>query len=303
MKRKMISAVLLATLVCNNTFFVLAEEYQYDENDRLVKVIYDDGSYIEYHYDKTGNIIKEVKGISPNGNSGGSGGNSNSGGNTGGGSSGNSNAGGANNPGGNSNSGGNAGGDNSQSPGTTPSVPNKPETPKPKIDISSIRKNKKSKINAKVDSRTEKETSITDITISNTDIQSLIKEKKDLVLEYNGVRIQIKYRQLKKIDKKADFKLTLRTKNSLPILQQHLGKGKKKIEKVEQEFSIELNSRKPIDFEIQYKVAQKERAKDYRTFEIKGKKVKIKNVKVKNGTVTIKSKSGNKSIGILIMGK
>lgn len=299
MKRKIISAVLLATLVSNNTFFVYAEEYRYDENDRLVKVIYDDGSYIEYHYDKTGNIIKEVKGISPNGNNGSSGDNGGNSGGSGGNSGSGGNGGNSGGSGGNSNSGGN----NSQSPGTTPSVPNKPETPKPKIDISSIRKNKKSKINAKVDSRTEKETSITDITISNTDIQSLIKEKKDLVLEYNGVRIQIKYKQLKKIDKKADFKLTLRTKNSLPMLQQHLGKGKKKIEKVEQEFSIELNSRKPIDFEIQYKVAQKERAKDYRTFEIKGKKVKIKNVKVKNGTVTIKSKSGNKSIGILIMGK
>lgn len=303
MKRKIISAVLFATLVCNNTFFTYAEEYRYDENDRLIKVIYDDGSYIEYHYDNTGNIIKEIKGISSNGNNGGSGNNSNSGSNTGGGSSGNSDAGDSNNPVGNNNSGGSIGGNNTQNPGVTPPGINKPSIPKPKIDISSIRKNQKSKINARIESKTDKGINITDITISQNDIQSLIKQKQDLVMEYNGIKIQIKYKQLKRTDKKSDFKLTLKTTSSLAILQQQLGQSKKKMEKVEQEIFVDLNSKKSIDFEIQYKISQKERAKDYRSFEIKGKKVKIKNVKVKNGIVTVKSKSGNQTIGILIMGK
>ena len=36
---------------------VLAEEYEYDDLNRLIKVTYDDGSYVEYVYDSNGNII------------------------------------------------------------------------------------------------------------------------------------------------------------------------------------------------------------------------------------------------------
>ena len=34
------------------------KEYEYDENGRVTKVIYEDGSYETYEYDKNGNIIQ-----------------------------------------------------------------------------------------------------------------------------------------------------------------------------------------------------------------------------------------------------
>lgn len=34
-----------------------AESYEYDELNRVTKVMYDDGSYVEYRYDAAGNII------------------------------------------------------------------------------------------------------------------------------------------------------------------------------------------------------------------------------------------------------
>lgn len=37
---------------------VRGEEYEYDALNRVVKVIYEDGSYIEYSYDSNGNIVK-----------------------------------------------------------------------------------------------------------------------------------------------------------------------------------------------------------------------------------------------------
>ncbi len=37
---------------------VCAEEYEYDDLNRVVKVIYDDGGYVEYLYDSNGNIVK-----------------------------------------------------------------------------------------------------------------------------------------------------------------------------------------------------------------------------------------------------
>ena len=43
-------------LLCN-TMEIQAEEYEYDLLNRVTKVIYDDGSYVEYEYDKNGNIV------------------------------------------------------------------------------------------------------------------------------------------------------------------------------------------------------------------------------------------------------
>lgn len=37
---------------------VHGEEYEYDALNRVVKVIYEDGSYVEYSYDSNGNIVK-----------------------------------------------------------------------------------------------------------------------------------------------------------------------------------------------------------------------------------------------------
>ena len=39
----------------------LACSYEYDSYDRLVKVIYENGDYIEYTYDSNGNIISVIK--------------------------------------------------------------------------------------------------------------------------------------------------------------------------------------------------------------------------------------------------
>lgn len=38
----------------------LAEEYEYDDLNRIVRITYEDGSYVEYEYDKNGNILKTV---------------------------------------------------------------------------------------------------------------------------------------------------------------------------------------------------------------------------------------------------
>lgn len=47
----------LILLICSGTR-TRAEEYQYDDLDRLVKVTYEDGSYTEYSYDANGNILE-----------------------------------------------------------------------------------------------------------------------------------------------------------------------------------------------------------------------------------------------------
>lgn len=40
-----------------NIMEIHAEEYEYDMLNRVKKVIYEDGSYVEYTYDKNGNIV------------------------------------------------------------------------------------------------------------------------------------------------------------------------------------------------------------------------------------------------------
>lgn len=52
-----IAIVLCVHLLCQN-IVVNAEEYEYDDLNRVTKVIYDDGSYVEYTYDANGNIVK-----------------------------------------------------------------------------------------------------------------------------------------------------------------------------------------------------------------------------------------------------
>lgn len=40
-----------------NVAYLQAEEYEYDELNRVKKVSYEDGSYVEYEYDSNGNIL------------------------------------------------------------------------------------------------------------------------------------------------------------------------------------------------------------------------------------------------------
>lgn len=55
--RKIINmcGIIVTVLVMNTTAF--AENYEYDELNRVTKVIYDDGSYVTYVYDNNGNVI------------------------------------------------------------------------------------------------------------------------------------------------------------------------------------------------------------------------------------------------------
>lgn len=46
---------------------VCAEEYVYDDLNRLVKVIYDDGGSVEYVYDKNGNILRTIVSVAEDG--------------------------------------------------------------------------------------------------------------------------------------------------------------------------------------------------------------------------------------------
>ena len=63
MKKKFYKALYVLVTVCllscmfKKALLVKAEEYQYDENGRVVSVKHDDGSVTEYEYDKNGNII------------------------------------------------------------------------------------------------------------------------------------------------------------------------------------------------------------------------------------------------------
>lgn len=50
-----ISVIMLLVLMFSQT--VYAETYEYDALDRVTKVIYDDGSYVTYEYDASGNMI------------------------------------------------------------------------------------------------------------------------------------------------------------------------------------------------------------------------------------------------------
>ena len=55
--RKIINmcGIIVTVLAMNTTAF--AENYEYDELNRVTKVIYDDGSYVTYVYDNNGNVI------------------------------------------------------------------------------------------------------------------------------------------------------------------------------------------------------------------------------------------------------
>lgn len=44
-------------LLADSTFYSQAEEYEYDTLNRVTKVTYEDGSYVEYEYDSNGNIL------------------------------------------------------------------------------------------------------------------------------------------------------------------------------------------------------------------------------------------------------
>lgn len=49
---------LLWLLLLHNLIEVQAEEYEYDSLNRVTRVTYEDGSYVEYEYDKNGNIVE-----------------------------------------------------------------------------------------------------------------------------------------------------------------------------------------------------------------------------------------------------
>src|SRR5574344_1016738 len=51
-------AFLVSSILLCNQVNTYAEKYEYDDLDRVTKVTYDDGSYVEYHYDANGNIKK-----------------------------------------------------------------------------------------------------------------------------------------------------------------------------------------------------------------------------------------------------
>lgn len=61
MKNKICKTLLAIGMLCISVAIlplrVYAEKYEYDEFDRVVKVEYDDGSYVTYNYDKNGNIV------------------------------------------------------------------------------------------------------------------------------------------------------------------------------------------------------------------------------------------------------
>ena len=54
---KGLSCLIILSLFWCREISVRAEKYEYDELNRIKKVIYDDGSYVEYTYDKNGNIL------------------------------------------------------------------------------------------------------------------------------------------------------------------------------------------------------------------------------------------------------
>ena len=56
-KRTKVIGLIMLLILIMTPGKVLAEEYEYDDLNRLIKVTYDDGSYVEYVYDSNGNII------------------------------------------------------------------------------------------------------------------------------------------------------------------------------------------------------------------------------------------------------
>ena len=57
MRRKGLMILVIAAMICLKTSYANAEIYQYDELNRVIKVIYENGSYVEYQYDSNGNIV------------------------------------------------------------------------------------------------------------------------------------------------------------------------------------------------------------------------------------------------------
>lgn len=58
MKRILLGIVIIGVLILRTSANAWAEEYEYDALDRVTKVIYEDGSYVEYEYDSNGNLLK-----------------------------------------------------------------------------------------------------------------------------------------------------------------------------------------------------------------------------------------------------
>lgn len=62
MNRKIVSlCVVCAMFICTVCVESYGQEYEYDKLNRVTKIIYDDGSYVEYTYDANGNITKVKK--------------------------------------------------------------------------------------------------------------------------------------------------------------------------------------------------------------------------------------------------
>lgn len=59
-KQSLLIGFLAVSLCVVSSTKTQAEEYQYDALNRVTKVIYDDGSYVEYEYDSNGNLEKTV---------------------------------------------------------------------------------------------------------------------------------------------------------------------------------------------------------------------------------------------------
>ncbi|MBQ7776741.1 MAG: RHS repeat protein [Lachnospiraceae bacterium] len=55
--RVSLMVVVIALLIMENSICIHAEEYEYDALNRVIKVTYEDGSYVEYAYDANGNIL------------------------------------------------------------------------------------------------------------------------------------------------------------------------------------------------------------------------------------------------------
>lgn len=55
--RSLLVVLTMVVVLFNSSISLQAEEYEYDVLDRVVKVSYEDGSYVEYEYDDNGNII------------------------------------------------------------------------------------------------------------------------------------------------------------------------------------------------------------------------------------------------------
>lgn len=269
--KKICIYLIASVMLFNATYFSRAEEYQYDEKDRLVKIIYDDGSYIEYVYDITGNIVKEIHKKKSEDVDGSSGGDSD-------------------------------GGNNGETPSPVPNQPIEPSTD-PKVEISTSKQSDGQQINATIETKSTDKKITTTIEISNDDIQKAIKNKKDLFINYDGVVIKIKRSQLKRADKNKNLIITISRNKSVSLEQvQHFLKKKQKVKRIEFEFNIRIESRKQIEFESIYIPQNPDDLANYRLYEIKGKDTKIKNITTTNdGSIKIKGKSSNRLIGIVVL--